>query len=223
MSAISTTTAASSAATAAANTATAGTRLAENFTAFLQLLTTQLRNQNPLEPLDTNQFTQQLVQFAQVEQQINMNTSLGSLISLQQSTQTAAAMSFLGANVRVEGNTAQLAAGQAAWAFSSEKPATGTFNVHDANGRLVHSENRTISVGAQNFTWSGRDAEGNQLPDGPYTVSIVAKDASGQNVAVSTQVDGVVDGVDLSVNPPLLSVNGKTFGLDKVTQVRRNG
>src|SRR5215468_12383189 len=70
--------------------------IAGNFNQFLQLLTTQLQNQNPLDPLDTNQFTQQLVQFAQVEQQMNMNTSLSTLISLEKATQTANALGFLG-------------------------------------------------------------------------------------------------------------------------------
>src|SRR5258706_10792171 len=84
-------------------------QIAKNFNTFLELLTTQLKNQNPLQPLDTNQFTQQLVQFAQVEQQINMNTSLGTMISLQQATQTSAAMGFLGTTVPVDGNTAKLA------------------------------------------------------------------------------------------------------------------
>src|SRR3954447_371597 len=80
--------------------------IAGNFDTFLQLLTTQLKNQNPLDPLDTNQFTQQLVQFAQVEQQMNMNTSLGTLISLEKATQTTAALSFLGSTVVVDGATA---------------------------------------------------------------------------------------------------------------------
>src|SRR3954465_7343195 len=78
--------------------------IAQNFQTFLQLLTTQLKNQNPLEPLDTNQFTQQLVQFAQVEQQINMNSSLGTLISLQQASQTSAALGFLGQSGTISGD-----------------------------------------------------------------------------------------------------------------------
>src|SRR6202162_6681273 len=88
-------------------------QLAGNFNTFLTLLTTQLQNQDPLSPLDTNQFTQQLVQFASVEQQINMNTSLSTLISLQQTAQATSALGFLGATVVVSGNFAQLVNGQA--------------------------------------------------------------------------------------------------------------
>jgi flagellar basal-body rod modification protein FlgD len=207
--------------TAAAATSNAGSTIAQNFTAFLQLLTTQLRNQNPLEPLDTNQFTQQLVQFAQVEQQISTNSSLSTLITLQQAAQTSAAMGFLGATVRVDGNVAKLADGQATWAFNAEKPATGTFNVHGPSGEVLYTESRTITAGSQSFTWNGRDSAGNAVPDGSYTLSLIAKDASGQTVAVSTEVEGVVDGVDLSRNPPVLSIGGQNFTLDKIKQVRR--
>src|SRR5499426_1025630 len=85
--------------TSAAAAATGGATITKNFDQFLQLLTTQLKNQNPLDPLDTNQFTQQLVQFAQVEQQINMNQSLNALIALQTAAQTSAALGFLGSTV----------------------------------------------------------------------------------------------------------------------------
>lgn len=212
------TTAASIAANATSN---ANATIAQNFTAFLQLLTTQLRSQNPLEPLDTNQFTQQLVQFAQVEQQMSTNSSLNTLIGLQAAAQTSAAMNFLGATVRVAGDTAKLTEGTATWGFNAEKPATATFNVHGPNGEVLYTETRTITAGAQSFTWNGRDSAGNQVPEGSYKLSIVAKDASGQNVGVSTEVEGIVDGVDLSRIPPLLSIGGQTFTLDQIKQVRR--
>src|SRR5436853_3303249 len=120
--------------TPAANKAT----LAGNFTTFLQLLTTQLKNQNPLDPMDSNQFTQQLVQFAQVEQQMNMNTQLTTLISMQKATQTTAAMSFLGSTATVDGSTAKLASGKAGWTFSSEKPASATITIQDDKGQTAY-------------------------------------------------------------------------------------
>src|ERR1700720_4137539 len=104
--------------TSTAQTAIGGMQtLAGNFNEFLSLLTTQLQHQDPLSPLDTNQFTQQLVQFASVEQQINMNTQLTTLISLQQTAQATSALSFIGATVVVSGNSAQLAGGQATWNY----------------------------------------------------------------------------------------------------------
>src|ERR1043165_5601329 len=100
--------------------------LAGTFNPFLTLLTTQLKTQTPLDPLDTNQFTQQLVQFASVEQQINMNQQLTTLVALQKATQTTSAMSFLGSTATVDGTTTHLANGAASWSFSVDKPSTAT-------------------------------------------------------------------------------------------------
>src|SRR5215216_5770382 len=111
--------------TSAANNAT----LAKNFDTFLSLLTTQLKNQNPLEPLDTNQFTQQLVQFAGVEQQINMNQQLTSLVNLQKSAQATQALVYLGSTATVDGTTTKLTNGAAVWSFLVDKPSTETINI----------------------------------------------------------------------------------------------
>jgi flagellar basal-body rod modification protein FlgD len=195
--------------------------LASNFTAFLQLLTTQLKNQNPLDPLDTNQFTQQLVQFAQVEQQLKSNDQLSTLVSLQQTTQQTQALGFVGQTVGVEGATTKLANQQAAWTFSVNKPAVATVNIVNSAGATVYSGSYSMSAGAQQFVWDGRATNGSQQPDGLYTMSITAKDASGQSVAVSTEVQGVVDSVDMTKNPPLLSIGGKDYTMDKIKRVIR--
>ena len=214
--------------TTVANTASAATSVvgqeavAQNFQTFLQLLTTQLKNQNPLDPLDTNQFTQQLVQFAQVEQQMNMNSSLSTLISLQKATQTSAALGFLGSTVVVNGDTAALTGGKATWSFSTDKPASAVINIRSANGQVVYSESRTLTAGAQTFEWNGRATTGQLMPEGDYTISITAKDASGAIVAIATEVEGVVDGVDLTQTPPVLKIGSRSFTLDKIKQVRRN-
>src|SRR5882672_9865366 len=82
--------------------------IAGNFTTFLTLLTTQLKHQNPLDPLDTNQFTSQLVQFAGVEQQLKVNDQLSALVALQQTAQNSTALEFVGKEVGVAGDTAPL-------------------------------------------------------------------------------------------------------------------
>src|SRR5919198_1126400 len=199
-----------------ANTAAAATSalgrdtISQNFTTFLQLLTTQLKNQNPLDPLDTNQFTQQLVQFAQVEQQINMNTSLSTLIALQKATQTSAALGFLGATVVVNGDTAHLTDGRATWSFSTDRPASAVVNIKNASGQVVYTESRTLTAGAQSFAWNGRGTSGQVMPEGDYTISIVAKDANGQLASIATEVEGVVDGVDLTATPPVLKIGARS-------------
>ena len=221
-SAISPTTIAGNTASGAASVVGADT-IQQNFTTFLQLLTTQLKNQNPLDPLDTNQFTQQLVQFAQVEQQMNMNASLTSLISLQRATQTTAALGFLGSTVVVDGDTARLTGGKATWSYSVDKPSTATINIKNAAGQVVYTESRTLTPGSQTFDWNGRSTTGQQLPDGDYAISITAKDTNGQLVAISTEVQGVVDGIDLTQTPAVLKIGSRSFTLDKIKQVRRAG
>src|SRR5450755_1327758 len=116
----------SSTSTSAAGLATDSSSIAGNFDTFLSLLTTQLQNQNPLDPLDTNQFTSQLVQLAGVEQQLKMNDQLTSLVSLQQTAQSTAALSFVGKTVAVDGSAGKLTGGQAQWTFSVPKPASAS-------------------------------------------------------------------------------------------------
>src|SRR4051812_41166222 len=205
--------------TSAANKATLG----GNFDTFLRILTTQLKNQNPLDPLDSNQFTQQLVQFAGVEQQINMNQQLTTLVTLQKATQTTSAMSFLGSTATVDGTTTKLTNGAAAWSFSVDKPSTATINIKSATGALAYTGSYPLTPGAQNFNWDGRGNNGVKWPDGDYTMTVTAKDASGTPLAVSTEVKGTVDSVDLTKNPPMLKIGGQSFSLDKIKQVVRAG
>jgi flagellar basal-body rod modification protein FlgD len=201
----------------------AGPALAGNFNQFLQLLTTQLQHQDPTSPLDPNQFTQELVQFASVEQQINTNTSLSTMISLQQTQQAAAALTFLGATVAVSGSTTQLANGTANWSYSTSQPATATINITNASGQVVYSTSQAVQPGPQTFTWNGVDSQGNTWPSGPYTISVSAVDANNQNVPVTTGVQGVVTGVNLSQSPPTLTVGGQSYALNQVTQVLSPG
>jgi flagellar basal-body rod modification protein FlgD len=197
--------------------------IAGNFQTFLTLLTTQLKNQNPLDPLDTNQFTQQLVQFAQVEQQLKSNDQLATLVSLQQTAQNTAALEFVGQTVGVDGATAPLTNGQAVWNLKVPKPATGTITISSATGQQVYSGSYSMDAGTTPFSWDGKDSSGLQWPDGNYTISVTATDANGQPVAVPTEIVGVVDSADLTQSPPTLAIGGKDYTLDKITRVVRNG
>jgi len=209
-----------SATNTAATTSTASSQtLADNFTAFLQLLTTQLRNQSPLDPLDTNQFTQQLVQFAQVEQQLKSNTQLETLVNIAQNSDKTAAIAFVGQRVVIDGATARLDSGGATWAFAVDKPASADVTITDKNGQVAYTGSFTVEPGTQVFTWDGKGNDGSQWPAGDYTISVVAKDASGQSVAISTEVQGVVEGADLTKSPPLLQMGGLNFTIDQIKRI----
>lgn len=195
--------------------------IAGNFQTFLTLLTTQLQNQDPTNPLDTNQFTQQLVEFAQVEQQINSNTSLSTLVSLQQQAQATQVLNFVGDTVTVNSNAAQLTNGQTSWTFSSPQPASATLSISNSSGQLVYSGSMTMQTGTNTFNWNGQGNNGTQWPDGTYTMSVTAQSASGQSVGVSTLVTGVVNSVDLTKTPPTLSVNGQSFTVNQIQGVTK--
>jgi flagellar basal-body rod modification protein FlgD len=191
--------------------------IAGNFQLFLQLLTTQLKNQDPTSPLDTNQFTQQLVQFASVEQQLKTNTNLDALVALNKSQQATASLNFVGAKVIADGSASEYKDGVAVWNVTSPVAATATVSVLDANGNTVWTDKQTLQQGIQSYAWNGRTSTGQLAPEGSYTNKIDAQDSEGMPVTTSTDFSGTVTGVDLSGSEPLLLV-GSTYL--KVNQIK---
>jgi len=194
--------------------------IAGNFQTFLTLLTTQLQNQNPLDPLDTNQFTQQLVEFAGVEQQLKTNDSLSTLVSLQQTAQATQALQFVGKNAVVSGNTTALSNSSATWELNVPSDSTVNISIANSAGQTVYSGSYTASAGNnQPFTWNGQGSDGTQWPDGMYTLSASAKDSNGNNVGITTQVGGTVSSIDLTQSPPLLTINGQTYTVSQIKAI----
>jgi flagellar basal-body rod modification protein FlgD len=217
---VSGTTATSSSSSNSSLSSSTGSTLAGNFQTFLQLLTTQLQNQNPLDPLDTNQFTQQLVQFAGVEQQLKTNDQLTQLVSLQQTTQATQALGFVGKTAVVDGNTAALSNSSATWELNIPSSSAVTVTIANSKGQTVFTGNYSASAGNnQPFTWNGQGNDGTQWPDGRYTMTATAADSSGNPVAISTQVGGTVSSVDLTQTPPLLTINGQTYTVSQVKSI----
>lgn len=208
-------------ASSAASSATSSTgTLAGNFQTFLTLLTTQLQNQNPLDPLDTNQFTQQLVQFAGVEQQLKTNDQLSNLVSLQQTTQATQALDFVGKNAVIDGGTATMANNAVTWHLGIPTASTLTINIASSTGQNVFSGSYGVDAGDdQAFSWNGLGNDGTQWPDGQYTLTATAVDASGNPVGVSTQIKGQVNSVDLTQSPPLLSISGQTYTINQIRRI----
>jgi flagellar basal-body rod modification protein FlgD len=210
----------STATSAAATSALASSQIAGNFQSFLTLLTTQLQNQNPLDPLDTNQFTQQLVEFAGVQQQLNTNDSLATLVSLQQTAQSTQALGFVGKTAVVSGSTAALTDSTATWQLSVPTASTVNITIASSTGQNVFSGSYAVNAGNnQPFTWNGQGSDGTQLPDGNYTLTATGKNASGATVAITTAVEGVVNSVDLTQSPPLLSIGGQTYTVSQIQSI----
>src|SRR5579862_8038472 len=140
---------------AASANALANTQIAGNFQSFLQLLTTQLQNQNPLSPLDTNQFTQQLVEFAGVQQQINTNDSLATLVSLQHTAQSSQALQFVGKTAVVKGSTAALSNNQATWELNIPTASNVNISIANSSGQTVYTNTFAANAGNnQTFNWN---------------------------------------------------------------------
>jgi flagellar basal-body rod modification protein FlgD len=179
-----------------------------------------LQNQNPLDPLDTNQFTQQLVQFAGVEQQLKTNDQLTSLVSLQQTAQATQALDFVGKNAVVDGSTAAMTNHAATWQLGVPAASTLTVNIASSTGQNVFSGSYGVNAGDnQVFSWNGLGNDGTQWPDGKYTLTATAADASGNPVPVSTQIQGQVNSVDLTQSPPLLSIGGQTYTISQIKRI----
>src|SRR5712675_1617086 len=199
---------------------TTGSTLAGNFQTFLTLLTTQLQNQNPLDPLDTNQFTQQLVQFAGVEQQLKSNDQLKSLIDIEKSAQATQALIYVGNTVAVDGSTTQFD-GSATWNLKAPKGTNATVTITNSTGQTVYSGKFTLANGNSSFVWDGKGNDGTQYPAGDYKLTATGTDSSGKDVAIASEVQGVVDSVDLTATPALLSIGGQNYTTDQIKRVIR--
>jgi flagellar basal-body rod modification protein FlgD len=198
--------------------------LAQNFTQFLTLLTAQLKNQDPTSPMDTNQFTAQLVQFASVEQQMKQNDSLSTLVANTNSSNAIGALNFVGHNVTASGTTTSLVSGSADWILNAPSAGTANITITDANGNNIYSTTQTMTGGQQTFHWNGKDASGITQPDGQYTISVQGSTANKTSMTIATQIYGKVDGVDLSGTTPALKIGTISIpitsvqGIDNIPQ-----
>ena len=174
----------SSSTTSNKTASTATTGIADNFQTFLTLLTTQLQNQNPLDPLDTNQFTQQLVQFAGVEQQLKSNDQLKSLIDIEKSAQATQALVYVGNTVAVDGSKAQFDT-SATWNFQTDKDTAATITITNSTGQTAYTGSYTLQQGNSSFVWDGKGNDGVQWPAGSYTMTATGKDSCPEPHAVA--------------------------------------
>jgi len=195
-------------------------KLSGNFDSFLKLLTSQLANQDPLNPLDSNQFVSQLVNFSSVEQAINTNDNLESLIALSTVGQAAAAVNYLGNTVTAAGDTATLANGQATFAYSLPENANATtIRITNDAGVTVFTGSGAIASGGHDFVWDGRADNGVVQPDGVYTIAIAATAADGTPISATTSISGKVNGIETVDGKLVLDLGGVSVPFESVTSV----
>jgi flagellar basal-body rod modification protein FlgD len=197
--------------------------LAQNYETFLHLLTTQLKNQDPLSPLDNNQFTQQLTQMTGVQQQLLTNQLLTQLLGQGQADIGSGAINLIGKMVTVESNDAALTEGMAEWKYTLPgEAAESKLTIVDANGKTVWTgELADNGKGEHSVVWDGRDLKGQQLPDGGiYTARFDAKDSNGAAMAVTAQVTGVASRIQTLDGQTMLTVGPIKAPLTAVTGVQ---
>lgn len=211
---------ASTTSAAAGGSSASVTGLADNFDTFLTLLTTQLQNQDPLSPLESNEFTQQLVQFSQVEQSIATNTNLEKVLGLLGSNNVASNVAYIGKDVMVAGGSNGLADGKANWRYTVPAGATEvSLTIEDSSGKLVYAGSGEVATGGHTFEWDGKDNGGEQLQDGGYVLKVSAVDGNGEVLPTDVAALGRVTGVQTGDNGTELLIGGIAVSTDDVLQV----
>jgi flagellar basal-body rod modification protein FlgD len=209
------------AAAASATTTDARAKLSSNFDTFLTLLTAQLANQDPLNPVDSAQFTQQLVQYSQVEQQIETNDRLKTLLDQSAASTGAAAVAYIGKSAVIDSDTARLANGAATWAYDVTG-ASGqvTLSVRDGAGKEVYKLTTPATSGAQVFGWDGKNAAGVAQKDGVYKLVITATDVNGEAVEPAINVNELITGIDFSSGSPTVTTASGQRNFDDILTIR---
>lgn len=198
----------------------AAATLSDSFDTFLTLLTTQLRYQDPLEPMDSAEFTNQLVQFSQVEQSISTNSNLEKLLGYQGANQAVAAIGYIGTTVEALSNALPLVNGSATMNYVlAEKAESANVLIYDASGDQVRSIESATSLGKHTVNWDGKDDNGNTLPDGAYTVVVSARDADTNLIEVATSITAKVTGTQNNETGTQLIFGAVPIDLDKVISV----
>ena len=205
------------------DTSIAAKGLGDNFNNFLTLLTTQLKNQDPTKPMDTNEMTAQLVQFANVEQNIATNSRLDKLIKMQQAGTASSNLSYLGKTVSYPGDTFTLDSKTTETPLSYDldgKAKNVDVKIVDSAGKVVATLKGEVGAGKHQVTWDYKDSSGNTVPAGTYklTVAATAEDPK-MVISAKTYTFGRVDGVGSKDGETTLAVNGKELPLSTIASV----
>jgi flagellar basal-body rod modification protein FlgD len=190
--------------------------------AFLQLLVTQLRHQDPLNPMDSTQFTAQLAQFASLEQLTQANKSLENVLIAQVANTNLTATSLVGKTIKAAGDTVAVQEGKASpITYTLPQDASSVvLQVYDANGALVKTMNKGAQkAGDQQAIWDGTDEQGRTVPDGTYTVKAVATGPQGAAIGVTLYQTGTVTGVKYEGGVAYLLLGEQKVQMGQVLQV----
>lgn len=196
-------------------------KFGEDFNSFLTLLTTQLKYQDPTSPMDSTQFTQQLVQFTSVEQQVKQNVNLEAMLAAQQTMQVASAANYIGKTVEAGGTSIVLRDGQAPIEYSLDRLAREvSIVIKDSEGTEVRKLVGNTGSGSQRIVWDGRTNGGTRVPDGTYSFSVTANDTNGQKMTPQTGVTAKIDAFEVAGSTIILRAADRRIPITDVNVVR---
>ncbi len=219
-SSVNTTNTTSSATETTSSTNGATNALMSNYSMFLNLLTTQLKVQNPLEPMDADKFTDQLVQYSAVEQQMKTNDNLQAILASMVSNTALSLVNYIGKTVTATSDTTHVDSNGGSWKFTAGAASKeATITVRNAAGAVVYTGKQEIKSGEQEFKWDGKASDGSTVPEGDYSITVDAKDDKGSAVSISTKVSGTVTAIDTTGAEPYLKINGVMVPLSRLISI----
>ncbi|HEX8484357.1 flagellar hook assembly protein FlgD [Sphingomonas sp.] len=220
-----TTTTATAATTSNPTTISALSKTSGDLNMFLKLLTTQMQNQDPLEPMESSQYTQQLVEYSQVEQSIKQSGTLQDILAQLSTQNVTQATGFIGKTVEFDHAASGLSdATPAKWRYEASRDVGAmTATIRDASGKTVTT--RDIAPKGRNgsLDWDGKLANGTRAKDGAYTLSIAGTDANGNSVPVAITSIGKVGEVNAGNGVVTLGVNGVAIPVAKMVRLSDAG
>jgi len=206
---------------AATTSTTLGKQASPDFNLFLKLLTTQAQNQDPLNPTDATQYTQQLAQFSQVEQSLQQTNTLKDILSRFSTQDLSSAANLIGREATFDSNTVGLTSkNPARWTYSNSGmtgPLTAT--IKDAGGRTVSTQTIDDDSGTGEVTWTGTKSDGSQAADGAYTLTVKGQDSGGVSVSATINAIGTVGDVQSKNNVVTVGINGAQLPLSSLIRL----
>jgi flagellar basal-body rod modification protein FlgD len=197
------------------------TSLTSNYQDFLKMLMTQLQNQDPTNPMDTSQFTSELVEFASVEQQINMNTNLTQLIQATQGSELIQGSSIVGQRITATSSNLPLQNGSATLTFTAPTAEPVAIAIYNSNGTKIADEVVQASAGQNSWTWNGQNAAGATMADGAYKIAVVGANSDGTTTALPFTVTGTATGITADSSGVSVKLGNVTVGFGNISSVAR--
>lgn len=202
--------------------AEAEAKLEDDLNRFLNLLVTQLKNQDPLDPMDSSEFTSQLVQFASVEQQIFQNANLETLVELQQTNQISSMVDFIDKVVEVDGSSFPLENSAAQFTYTMPQGAkSASVIIRDSTGLSVLELDANLDAGQHTFDWDGKDRQGQTVSDGEYSAFVTGLSNSGEILQISQTVFGRITGIGIDGSDTTLFMGDIEVPQAKVLAVKQ--